>query len=219
MYMRIFLYSLIGSVLLAAVLGITALLSGGLGPLGTSVVLTTATIALASTFGLACGAGVRGSMGPWIARVGIGLCVTAAGMFIVGIWNEGSLESYWKLAASTSVWAVACAHLSLLGRAKLDHRFRWSLTSTLVVTPATAGLVTMAIFSMNVDESMFRLLGVLAILDTALTVLITIFHRLSRATTPVPARTILRLDTAAIDAEIVRLKRKLEQLEDMRRQA
>src|SRR5262245_47378367 len=56
---RIFLYTLVVSVIASALLGIAALLGGGFGDYELKIVLTTVTIALGSVLGLACGVGLE----------------------------------------------------------------------------------------------------------------------------------------------------------------
>lgn len=66
-----FLYSLIASVLVSALLGIVAILSGSFGWLEIRIILTTVTIAAASICGLASGAYLGTSAGRLIPFSGI----------------------------------------------------------------------------------------------------------------------------------------------------
>src|SRR5262245_11653507 len=116
---KAFLYALIGSVVLGALLGILTILSGHFGWLEIRVLLTTVTVAGASICGLACGAYLSTKRGTILPLAGIGLTLLAAVMVIAGIWQATLSDGYWQVATSASVFAVACAHLSLLSMARL----------------------------------------------------------------------------------------------------
>ncbi len=102
---KTFLYSLVVSVLLSAILGIIAILSGRFGWVEIRIILTTVTIALASICGLACGAYLGTKTAKALPLSGIVFTLLAAAMIIMGMWIEVGSEGYWKLAASISVFA------------------------------------------------------------------------------------------------------------------
>jgi hypothetical protein len=216
---KAFLYALVGSVALSAILGILAILSGDFGWLELRILLTTVTIAVASIAGLACGAYLATRRGRTLPLAGAALSVLAAVMIIAGMWLEdlGS-ELYWKIAASASVFAVACAHLSLLSMARLAEWFRWSLAAAHAVILAVAALFVVIIFTEGDREGMFQLLAVAAVLDAAITVVIPILHRLSKAdTAPMKdGATPAARRRESIDAEIARLKARIAELERLK---
>jgi hypothetical protein len=177
---KAFLYSLIASVSLSAVVAIVAILIGTWGWIQVRILLTMVTIAGASICGLACGAFLADRRGRTLPIAGIVLALSGAVLVIGGMWLDVKAESYWKLAASVSVLAVACAHLALLSKARLAEQFRWSLPTAYVVICGVAAIVVALIIAETQDDAMFRLLGVAAILDAAITVLIPIFDRLSK---------------------------------------
>ncbi|MBP90511.1 MAG: hypothetical protein CMJ64_28020 [Planctomycetaceae bacterium] len=210
---KTFLYSLVASVLLSAFLGIVAILSGRFGWVEIRIILTTVTIALGSICGLACGAYLGTKTGKALPLSGIVLTLLAAAMIIIGMWIEMESEGYWKLAASISVFAVACAHLSLLSMARLAEWFQWSLVAAYVVIFGVASLIVVMIF-FEIDETgMFQLLGVAAIVDAAMTILVPIFHRLSRSDLAPMSDGIATVETEDIDAEIAKLKERIAELE------
>ena len=213
---KAFLYSLVASVLLSALLGIVAILSGSFGWVEVRIILTTVTIALASICGLACGAYLGAKAGQPLPFSGIALTFAAAAMIIMGMWIEIDSEVYWKLAAAFSVFAVACAHLSLLSMTRIAEWFQWSLIAAHVIIFGVASLIVLMIF-FEIDETgMFQLLGVAAIVDAAITILIPIFQRLSRPELASAMGTNVAADDQAIDAEIARLKEKIAELERMK---
>jgi hypothetical protein len=206
---RAFLRSLIVSVLLSALLGIVAILSGGFGWLEIRVILTTVTVAIASLSGLACGAAIASGASRALPRSGIALTLAAAAMVLLGIWTDVNGTGFWKLTVSIAVFAVACAHLSLLSMARLGESYRWSLRAAGVAIFGVASLIVgVILFELN-EGGMFQLLGVAAIADAALTILVPVFHRLSRADSG---------SAGAIDAEIAQLKRRIVELERIQRE-
>jgi hypothetical protein len=222
---KAFLYALIGSVALGALLGILTILSGHFGWLEIRVLLTTVTIAGASICGLACGAHLSTKRGKVLPLAGIGLTLLAAVMLIAGIWQMVISDGYWQVTASASVFAIACAHLSLLSMARLADAFRWSLVAAYVVILGVASLIVVLILRERYDAGMFQLLGVAAIVDAAITIVIPILHRIGRdepasavglpgAATASAATSPSRV--AEVDAEIARLRERIAELERMK---
>jgi hypothetical protein len=209
-----FLYSLIASVVVSAMLGIFAILTGNWGELEIRIILTTVTIAGASLAGLACGAYLEtGRSERGLPLGGIGLAVLAGALILLGIWVELDSEAYWKFTVIASVYAIALAHLCLLSMARLAEAFRWSLPAAFAVILGVASLISLMLL-FEIDESgMFRILGVAAILDATITILVPVFHRLSRGDLGAAGESI---DLRQLDAEIARVRSELEQLEARR---
>src|SRR5436190_10088465 len=90
------LWLLIASVVVSALLGIWAILSGNFGELQARVLLTTLTITGASVIGLACGAYWETGRMRWLPLLGIILAIFAATMIIIGIWFEPKGDFLWK---------------------------------------------------------------------------------------------------------------------------
>ena len=224
---RTFLYALIGSIALSALMGIVAILSGDFGWYELRILLTTVTVAAASVCGLACGACLAARAASFLPKAGIATTLPAAGLVIVGMWIEMEEDVYWKVTASLAVFAVALAHLSLLSMARLAPQFRWALIAAHVVILLVASLLTVMML-FEIDETgMFQLLGVAAIADASITITVPILHRLSPAhpTGAVEIGDTAGLsdsegrnigDRAAIDREIEQLKRRLAELEGLR---
>jgi ribosomal protein S27E len=177
---KLALWFLIVSVALSAALGIIALLTGNFGELEIRIILTTLTISAASMFALASGALWEGRGKRDLPRAGIALSVLAAFLLIVGIWFEPSGEPYWKLSFSLAVAAAATGHACLISLATLSPRFAWSRLVTLAAIYLLAILIILAIFIEPSGDLGFRLIGASAIVVAALTIMVPIFHRLSR---------------------------------------
>jgi hypothetical protein len=112
---------------------------------------------------------------------------------------------------------VACAHLCLLSLARLADWFRWSLTVAYVAILLVASLIVLLIFIEPASNSdgMMRLLAVAAIIDAAITILVPIFHWLSREHVAVKQGPTLE----AIDREIATVQARLEELHRLRADA
>jgi hypothetical protein len=210
---KIFLYLMICSIALSALMGIWAILSGDV---EYRVLGTTLTIVGTSILGLACGAFLenpRSQKFPLIVVpvLGIILSVLSALITVWMIWTETSwtAEVIWKTLLVSSIFAFSLAHLSLLSIAQLSGRFQWSMITAYVVIPALASIISYIFIFEPPSEGtlVLRLIGVLAVIDAAITVMIPIFHRLSR-TEFVDIPTV-----AEIEAKINDLKAQITRLE------
>lgn len=208
---------MICSIALSALMGIWAILSGDV---EYRVLGTTLTIVGTSILGLACGAFLenpRSQKFPLIAIpvVGIILSVLSALITIWLIWmkTNWSDEVLFKTLAVSSIFAFALSHLSLLSIAQLSRRFRWSLITAFVVIFALASIISFIIVFEPPSESgiVLRLIGVLAVIDAALTVMIPIFHRLSRTEfVDIPSVAEIEAKIAGLKAQITRLEKQKE---------
>lgn len=209
---KIFLKSLIVSVGVSAALAIGAILVGNFGQFETKVLLTTLAISAASLCGLCCGASIEFRGQSALAVTGIIFAIAAAGFVIGGVWFEPKSEGFWKSTATLSIFAVALSHLSLLTLAQLSDRYKWAMPAAYGLVFAVASVLTGMIWGEWSEEFLFRLLGVVAVLDGAITILIPIFHRLSRdelQATLVP-------ELAEMDREIAELESRLQELKARR---
>jgi hypothetical protein len=206
---RVFLYLLIASVALSAVFGIGVILFGDFGSFEVRVLMTTLTVTAASILGLACGAYLEqeGRIHKVLPLAGITLSIISALMAFFIIWDIlDDSETFIKSFLSSILLAAACSHLSLLMLATLDRRFAWIRVAAF----ACVGLLTailLFIIWFQPDESndlVARILGVLGILVASITVVTPVFHKLSN----------VEIGIEVIDAEIAKLKARIEELED-----
>ena len=176
---------------------------------------TTATIACASVCGLACGACLqRGHR--VLPTAGLILTPIAALLMLVGIWGDISDDSYWKLTVSCCFYAVACAHLSMLFLARLAGAYRWTFLIAYQLILGLATLLTLGIAFELFDnhEPYWRLTGVVSVLVGAVTLLVPVFHFMSRST--IEALQAQADPLLVLDNEIAKLKGRLMELEDRR---
>ena len=212
------LYSLIGSVLFGALLGIVIVLRNEWGWFEVRVILTTITVAVASLAGLACDLSRTPRGYNLLPRTGLALTFLSAALILLGIWPEIDSEVYWKTTTIVTVFAVATVHVSLLSIAWLAKRFRWVYWLTKQVVFGLAALIaTVIVFEID-EEVMFRFIATVAIVDAALTLVIPLLHRISKTDrrgekieNAFEARNLV-----AIDEEIEQLKKRIAKLEQLK---
>ena len=178
---RIALWFLIASVALSAAVGIIALLSGTFGRIQAQIILTTLTISAASICALACGALWESGRARIFPVAGIVLAIISACLFINGIWFESQSEEFWKFSASVGILATATAHACLLFLATLAARFAWARIAAIASVYLLAIQFIYLIYGTPKADAFFRIVGVTGIVAASLTILIPVFHRLSRS--------------------------------------
>jgi drug/metabolite transporter (DMT)-like permease len=201
------LRALVVSVILAAVLGIAAILSGSFGQLQLKVLLSTLTVGVMSVLGLACGSALDRRPKDPVARSGIILSLISALMVFPIIWGVHPDELYVDSMFTVVTFAVAATHLCLLWIVELDPRHRWSQIGASIAISAAVLLLLLVYWADLEGTAMWRALGVIAIADAAFTLMVPIFHRM-RAAAPEPAE---RLEQ--IEAELLRLREQQAELE------
>ncbi len=206
---RLFLYLLIVSVVVSAVMGIAVLLIGEFGELSTRVLMTTLTVTVTSILGLACGAYYESGRGRYLPLAGVIFSIIAALMTFLIIWDVlDENKTFTKVTVTMMMLAVSCSHLSLLSIARLDRRFAWSRIAAFVFV-ALLNAILLFILWFEPESSgdlVSRIIGVLSILIASITVMTPVFHKLSSTEN----------DTTEIDAEISALREKLAELEARR---
>src|SRR5436190_57996 len=171
---RIFLYLLIGSVAISAVVAIGVLLFGDFGNFEVRVMMTTLTVTVTSILGLACGAYLESRRGRTMPVAGIALSIAAALMTFLIIWNfYDRSETFIKANGAVTLLALCCSHLSLLSLARLDKRFAWSQMLAFVAVWLLATILLYLIWFEPAGESdlIFRMIGILSIVIAAVTVM------------------------------------------------
>lgn len=208
---RLFLYLLIGSIGLSALIGIGVLLFGNFGSIEVRVLFTTLTVTVTSIFGLACGAYLETRRGRYLPITGIALSIVAALMCFLIIWDVlDDNEVFIKSFLTVTMIAAACSHLSLLSLARLDNKFSWTRIAAVmcVVLLCTILLYIMWFEPEGDSDLIYRILGVLGILIASITVVTPILHKLSSKDD--------ESESEKIDAEIERLKAQISELEKRR---
>lgn len=203
---RLFLVTLVLSVVVSAAIGIVVILIGNFGEFETKVLLTTLTITVTSILGLACGAYLETGRGKTLPTAGIVLALVSAVMWIILIWQMRiENDTYIKSLMSATLFAASCSHISLLSLARLERKFIWSrYAAHVAIWALTAFLLYFIWTNGNIDEDLMgRVIGVLGIVIASLTVITPIFHKLSAG----------EPNAGEIDAEIAKLKDRIAELE------
>ena len=108
----LFLYALIGSIALSALIGIAVILFGDFGDLAMKVLLTTMTVTITSILGLACGAYLETGRGKAIPLIGICLALVSGVLWVAQVWNGTPHENFFaKLLLTLTLGAASCAHI------------------------------------------------------------------------------------------------------------
>jgi hypothetical protein len=177
---RLFLYVLIASVLLSAVMGIVALLSETLGETEIKVLMSTLCVAGASILAMACAAAWEKGRARRFAGPGMVLSILGFGLFLFLIWKEFESDSQAKTSVTLIIAATFCAHAALLLLLRVADRFRRVQSATIVMTALLGGLLVWMLWAPQELADTWRILGILGILGTAGTILTAVFHRMSR---------------------------------------
>lgn len=205
---RAFLYLLIASVALSAIIGIAVLIFGNFGEFETKVLLTTLTVTVTSILGLACGAYLETGRGRVIPIAGIVVAVISCVMWIFLVWHGTVNEDFYaQILMSLTLFSATCAHISLLSLAILDSRFIWSRYAFIAADSVLTAYLLFLIWNDKwIDNDITpRVIGVLSIVVAALTLVTPIFHKLSSSQS-----------VTDIDSEIESLKNRIAELEAKR---
>ena len=105
--------------------------------------------------------------------------------------------------------------------ARLAQSFQWSVVAAYAIIFAVAGLITILIWleHQGPNENFFRLLAVASIIDAAITVLIPVFHWLSRGQVALDSAATPSAITESPEQEIARLRERIAELERQQRWA
>ena len=181
---RTLLGSLIGALVLSAMIGIYAFLFGNFGETEMKLLATTLGVSYFSVTALAAAAA-------WEKRRVLPLAVAgviASGLgfagYLVIVWGEpwrwtGSGEWLIKSTIILALFAFSFAQCSLLSFPRLSRRAGWLFPAAITVVVSLATLIsTMIVFEWD-DEWLFRACGVLGILDGLLSLTIPIAAKIA----------------------------------------
>jgi len=205
---KVFLYLLIASVAVSALIGIAVIIMGDFGEFEIRVLLTMLTITVTSILGLACGACLEAGRARFVPLLGVAMALVSAGSWMIMIWAERTESDIFpRFVMTATLLSFACSHISLLTLARLDPRFLWSRWAAHAAVWSLSVLILSCIwFKVDPSDALIaRAMGVLSIVIGALTVVTPVFHRLSAGDS-----------INEIDAEITRLKEQIGQLEAKR---
>ncbi len=181
---RAFLFTLIGSLILGAGMGLFGLVvESRFGRLGERALQTSLSVALFSLTSFGCAIAWERDRWRVVAVIGIVCSVLSIPLYLSAIWvGWGPREEpIFKTMAMMATWCVLLAHMCLLALARPKRGWRWTLRWTRVC----AVLLGLGISAMIIIDPSFprpgvclRLLGGLAILTACGTVCVPILHKL-----------------------------------------
>lgn len=179
---RIALWFLIVSVGASALLGIIIVLAGTFSEIEVRIILTTLTISAMSICALAAGALWESRRNKPLSLTGIFLALAAGVLIILGIWTRANSEEFWKFSASIGLLAVATAHACLISLASLSTAFAWARIAAFIAVYALAAEFIYIFYGEpEQSDTIIRIIGATSIIVAALTIVVPIFHRLSRS--------------------------------------
>jgi len=203
MLKRLFLVTLLLSLVVSGSIGIAIFLVGDFDSTHIKLLGTTACVGAFSLTGLASATGVGAKRWWWWPLPYLGIAASAAALTVIilliwDLWNTvGSDRQDFKLVSSLVVMALSIAHLSLLASVnRKSVLLKWCRTVTCIIVVAVAVFLILGILNLpDFDEEWrlyLRLLGVLLILD----VLGTLFVGIFSVRNPTPTRKGLRRSMA-----------------------
>ncbi len=175
---RVLLGSLIGALALSALVGIYIFIVGDFGETEIKILVTTLSLSYFSVTSLGCTLARERERAIWLAAPGLALSGVGFVWSLLMIWAEWDSEVPGKTMVVLILFAFSFAQSSLLSLAPLKGRLFWVFVAALVHIFALAILLSvMLIFELD-DEFLFRLAGVLGILDAAGTLSVPILYKL-----------------------------------------
>jgi len=187
---RAFLYTVIITLVLAALMGIYVLLAGRFGETEGRILLTTVTVSFFSMMSLACAAAHEKGQDHWLLSVpGIALGVAGLVLYVLAIWLDWwRYEMASKWLGILGIFSFSFAQASVLSLLSLERHVRWVFYAAVTCIMALAVFVSGMILSEPYHEDWpIRIAGVLGILDGCLSLCVPIVYRLDRKETAVRA--------------------------------
>jgi hypothetical protein len=176
---RLLLYSVVGTLVLAALVGIYVLLFGTFGKTEEKILLTTLSISYFSVTSLACAAAWE--KGRRVLSVpGFLFSVAGFGLLLPSVWAEWfDYDPISKITAVLAIFSFSFAQVCLLSLVTLERRAVWVFYAAVGAILALAALVSVMIV---LDKAgwLLRVAGAVAILDGCLSLCIPVLHRLGR---------------------------------------
>lgn len=150
--------------------------------------------------------------------IGSAATIIAALLSVRAIWEFSKSHFLERTFFVAVVIAVACFYLSLIFLITLSKRYAWTMKAVQITVWTLVGiLLWLIIFEPNLQETaqeiVTRVLVILSIIIAALTVMIPIFYRLSRAELDPPEK----ITVEEIEKRIARHKSEIENLEKMKK--
>jgi hypothetical protein len=180
---RLSLKVFIGFLSLTALIAMISVLTGTFGKIQEKILGTTFTISAASICSMSCAAFINKKKLVKLGLLGIIMAVSAAIMWIIGMWWEIRSDIGEKVTITLSVFAVAFAFAFLLILPKLDTKHKWVQMVSSVSIGILALQAVIAVWCehyIKLKDWYFRLLAVVAIVVGLETIVIPILMKLRK---------------------------------------
>jgi hypothetical protein len=180
---KVFLYLLIGSLSLSALVAIFIFIVGSFNDIDFKILLTTLTIGGYSLTGL-CDSVLYANK-KYFPIVFLGAFVSILGPLstFVAIWGNSTSETLGNAVAIFAVLAISIAHISLLMLlAPEKHAVKVSLGATIIFIALVALMIIYLVLAQDsvlLGSSYFRWLGVFAVLDALGTIITPILKKVN----------------------------------------
>lgn len=173
------LCTLIGALALAGLIGIYVFVLGDFGETEMKILVTTLSLTFFSVTSLGCTAVLERKSGAILGLPGLAVSLLGFVSSLAIIWSEWGSEPMFKTMAILAIFAFSLAQACLLALPRLKARLRWLFAGALACIFSLALLISvMVIFEWD-DELLFRLAGVLGILDACATLTIPILYKVT----------------------------------------
>lgn len=193
---RAFLWTLIVSLSLAALVGVVVILFNDIFHLATEEIV--GTLLTVSFFSLtSLGAAIVLERNRWRFAMLLALAISGVGLldYLLMIWffqSSFSADWVWQVMWLLGVWAVALPHAGLLSLAQLRGGvWRWVQVGAFVAVFSLASVISAAVVFEADDDLAWRMIGILAIFSVLGTIAIPVLskvHRIDRLTEMVATR-------------------------------
>jgi hypothetical protein len=180
---RIALRVLLASIVVSAFLGIAAVLGGG-GETMWKALATACTISGASVLIMVAFLAWDLPNAAVFTRVAVAAATLGAAMLVMGIWKEPRSDTYWQLTGTVVVLALATGHAAGLMLCRLAPQYLWVRGAALVVGLLLVALLLALLWKVSRGSSIATVLGVLAILEAALSLAVVALNIASRSIPP-----------------------------------
>lgn len=168
-----FLWTMIGSLTLAAALGVLAIIFDTFGSTSEKILVTSLLMGAFSMTALGSAIVLDRHRRKVISWLGIGMSIAALLQWSFMIWFEpwrwggwiGLDELLWKVGATLTIIAIWCTHFGLLSLLRLDRgAFRGVRTVTHVITGMLAVVVMFVFWTEEFEDWTGKMIAVLAML-------------------------------------------------------
>lgn len=205
---RRLLVAAVASLAATAAIAIGILLFGDFGSTEARILGTTAAISFFSLLALPAGVLLERRAAEALAWLSLALVALAFVLVLAWIWSSGNSDGVARAAGAVTAYAVAVAQVAALTSRRRDSdtgAVRIVFLGACVLALLLATMAAYAIFGDVDDESFYRVLAALAVLDVFLVVLQPFLRRLAGGTAT-KTRIVLEGTEEQIEAALARIE-------------